>query len=167
MVKPVHKDKDYYDLVKVVSDGKSPFNSKVTDRTYHRVSIKPYSDPFPLLRDVYDGKARTYSKPPHDGGYGPPAKDHGDGDGLSDNHAHEVMLQENQFPEDQHHKSYANQVAMDWRRGGGKKQACGYGGYYSTAHPEVRKGPANKADGADCDQSPFSSAHRRGAGEGF
>jgi hypothetical protein len=125
-------------------------------------SIGAHADPKALIDKAYE-TGRTYPRGrPHDDGYGPPKHNEaGEGSGLvpPDIHNYEVKLQRAQFREDQQMHGYHNDTADDWRRGMGKKQAMGYGGYYSTAHPKATPGGSrNTAKGRDISESPWSAA---------
>jgi len=83
--------------------------------------------------------------------------------------------QKNQFSEDQHSRTYNNDVPLTgdraWLRGGGEGHRPDLDrGKFDLGNKPDRSaagGRPNKASGQDCHKSPFSAAHRKGAGEGF
>jgi hypothetical protein len=157
---------------KVASDaGAFLAKGKGRDITQRRVALSPWTDPAEKIKQVYDGKSRPVKGggKPWDTGYAPPLHGHGgDGDGLTHNHTQEVELQKNQDPVDRQLPGYHNDVALDWRRGQGKRQAEGRPDYDATGNPGSAKGGSRcTANGRDCLDSPFSAAYRKGLGEGF
>ena len=90
------------------------------------------------------------------------------GDGLVSKriHAFEEAARGPQFKgTDGHFPDYLNDVPITrWTRG---KDATEKPGYVPTGNPGTARGAKIEASGRDMHKSPFSAAHRKGAGEGF
>jgi len=123
------------------------------DITRPRVDIKPFQNPAAKLKELYGGNKTYLQHHPHDdGGYAPPK--HSDWEYAPGNKINDH--QSKQGP------GYTNDVADDWRRGQGKKQAEGYPGFDPVGNPGRNKGGgALKATGKDggMRSSPFSAAN--------
>jgi len=81
------------------------------------------------------------------------------------------VAQKNQFPEDAHGPGYCPEVPRGaWARGGdlGGNGRPGFDhGKLDPASKPPKPASGLKASGQNCHKSPFSAAHRKGAGEGF